>query len=63
MMIVNKFIVCDMNDGEMYINVNYITCFRYDSETDMTEIYVHGFDKRIALHGDVTEDIFKMIYS
>ena len=63
MMIVNKFIVCETKDGEVYINANYITCFRHDSELDMTVIHVHGFDKPIVFKGDITDDIFKMIYS
>ena len=53
----------DVKDGETCINVNYITCFRYDSESDETKLYILGFDKPIVFDGDVTDDIYKMIYS
>lgn len=59
----NIFIICDTKDGKVYININYITCFWYDSETDMTELFVQDFDNPFVFHGDVTDDIVKMIYS
>lgn len=53
----NEFIEISEGRSKLFLNVSYITHFRYRHEENMTEVYLSGVQKPFCFDGDMTEYI------